>query len=359
MKTLYDNNKLLKPIIKYPGGKSRELKYILPLMPQKINRYFEPFVGGGATYFGVRPLQQYYINDKSEELIAVYRAVKNQDIHFLKSIKLMNRDLNYLSEVGKNINSLSIKELPQLEKIELLENDELKIFYQKYFEKMLAKKNNYIEKELLKGNKLISENKKCFFETVLKASYYATVRNIYNFNRKNIAAKDNAAYFFFVRAFCYSSMFRFSENGDFNVPYGGMSYNKKNFDEKLKYLTSLEIQELFSNTEIFDLDFQEFMNKFNLDKDDFLFVDPPYDTEFSTYDGNEFGKLDQVRLAEFLKSTSAKWMLVIKDTDFIRSLYPQGRPRIYYNEFEKKYSVSFMNRNEKRANHLMITNYEV
>ena len=41
----------LTPLLKYPGGKDKELKYILPNMPDNIDRFFEPFVGGGAVYF--------------------------------------------------------------------------------------------------------------------------------------------------------------------------------------------------------------------------------------------------------------------------------------------------------------------
>ena len=35
--------------IKYPGGKNNELNVILPNFPKKVNRFFEPFVGGGAV----------------------------------------------------------------------------------------------------------------------------------------------------------------------------------------------------------------------------------------------------------------------------------------------------------------------
>lgn len=37
----------MKPFMKYPGGKAKELPLILKNIPCKINRYFEPFVGGG------------------------------------------------------------------------------------------------------------------------------------------------------------------------------------------------------------------------------------------------------------------------------------------------------------------------
>ena len=40
----------LSPLIKYPGGKEKELNYIIPALPAKIDNYYEPFVGGGFLY---------------------------------------------------------------------------------------------------------------------------------------------------------------------------------------------------------------------------------------------------------------------------------------------------------------------
>ena len=49
-------------------------------------------------------------------------------------------------------------------------------------------------------------------------------------------------------------------------------------------------------------------------EEDFVFLDPPYDSEFSTYAGNEFDRRDQERLADFLLNRCrARFMLVIKN----------------------------------------------
>ena len=40
----------LSPFIKWPGGKTQELPIIQKNLPKKINRYFEPFLGGGSVY---------------------------------------------------------------------------------------------------------------------------------------------------------------------------------------------------------------------------------------------------------------------------------------------------------------------
>ena len=89
-----------------------------------------------------------------------------------------------------------------------------------------------------------------------------------------------------------------------------------------------------------------------------FFLDPPYDSEFSTYAQNEFTRADQSRLASYLvDECKANWMMVIKNTDFIYGLY--NKKGINISSFDKKYLVSFQNRNDKKAEHLIITNYEL
>ena len=109
------------------------------------------------------------------------------------------------------------------------------------------------------------------------------------------------------------------------------------------------------NTKIYAEDFETFLNKVKPNKNDFIFLDPPYDTEFSTYANNEFDRQDQIRLAQYMKNTKAKFMLIIKNTDFIYNLYNVSGFTL--RNFDKKYLVSFQNRNDKCAEHLIITNY--
>jgi DNA adenine methylase len=46
-------------------------------MPKKIKNYYEPFIGGGAVYFSVNA-DNFFINDKSDELIALYNAIHGE-----------------------------------------------------------------------------------------------------------------------------------------------------------------------------------------------------------------------------------------------------------------------------------------
>ena len=140
------------------------------------------------------------------------------------------------------------------------------------------------------------------------------------------------------------------------MPYGGIAYNSKLLRKKLDYYKSLPLRNHFKAANIYNLDFEEFLRATQPTERDFIFLDPPYDSEFSTYAQNAFTREDQMRLAHYMiNECPAKWMLVIKYTDFIYSLYNKEGIRI--RTFDKEYLVSFMNRNEKKVTHLLITNY--
>ena len=151
-------------------------------------------------------------------------------------------------------------------------------------------------------------------------------------------------------------MFRYNDDGDFNVPYGGIAYNSKTMSKKIAYYRSAQLRRRMRNTRVYNLDFEEFLRQCNPGEDDFVFLDPPYDTEFSSYAGNDFTRDDQRRLARYMiDECRAKWMMIIKNTDFIYGLYAVDGINIRV--FDKEYLVSFMNRNDRKAKHLLITNY--
>ena len=151
-------------------------------------------------------------------------------------------------------------------------------------------------------------------------------------------------------------MFRYNKAWDFNVPYGWIWYNNKNFSKKIDYLKSEEVFNHLKDTTIENNDFEDFFKKNKPKTNDFIFLDPPYDSEFSTYDQNTFDREDQKRLADYLiKECKAKWMIIIKNTDFIFDLY--NNKDLNIQSFDKKYLVSFMNRNDKDVQHLLIKNY--
>lgn len=378
----------LSSLIKYPGGKEKELHYILSSLPSEISNYFEPFVGGGAVYFSLKA-NKYYINDKSNELISLYNMVKEQNKEFFDKMYAINHNWDIISNVVDNhsntlVNIYNLYKSNSLNEKEL--GDEISQFVYRNTEEfngLLRRDFNYeIENFVLELNKsirnkmirmkrievkkgeLCNEDLVSNIECSLKSAFYTHFRYLLNHKEElNISDAFATAIYFFIRQTCYSSMFRYNKNGKFNVPYGGISYNRKTFINKIDYYQSMELTKHLGKTIIGNYDFYEFMSLHQPQKKDFLFIDPPYDTEFSTYAKNEFGKTDQERLANYLiNECKANFMIVIKKTDFIFSLYPENRitangSKLYIKSFNKKYFVSFQDRNNKNAEHLLITNY--
>jgi DNA adenine methylase len=83
-----------KPFLKWAGGKSRLLKKIEPFLPPADvrQRYYEPFLGGGAMFFHLKP-ETAWLSDKVEDLIVTYRAVRD-NIDDLVSILREYQDLH-------------------------------------------------------------------------------------------------------------------------------------------------------------------------------------------------------------------------------------------------------------------------
>jgi DNA adenine methylase len=68
--------KQASPFLKWAGGKARLLEQFEQLMPSRFAGYHEPFVGGGAMYFHLRP-QRASLSDLNDRLITTYRAIRD------------------------------------------------------------------------------------------------------------------------------------------------------------------------------------------------------------------------------------------------------------------------------------------
>lgn len=85
MKSILNSKQALRPFTKWTGGKRQLLSVIKSLMPESYNRYFEPFVGGGALFFELAP-KDAIINDFNSELINCYQQIKDNPSELIKSL---------------------------------------------------------------------------------------------------------------------------------------------------------------------------------------------------------------------------------------------------------------------------------
>lgn len=374
-------NKKLRPIIKWTGGKYDEFAFFANHIPT-FDRYIEPFFGGGGVFFALQPSVKSFINDKSADLINFYKqisitAFKAELLNYATAwdeLGVINAKLwincspYFMSYIKGDIELDKLGEileaqLSEILKSDLLLNEKEFIIDQTLFEKTLlasiADKARRIKRIDEKEDRVFNEEElKAHFETGIRSGAYLFFRKLLNLQyHKTITLNlaKAAANWYFVREFCYGAMFRFNAKGEFNIPYGGIAYNKKNFRQKAENIFNEAIVKLFKNSEIHNLDFEAFLNKIKLKPTDFIFLDPPYDSEFSEYDQNAFTQIDQQRLATLLIKTKAKWMVVIKETAFIRKIYTH--PSVKMVTFSKSYTYNVRGRNDRAVTHLIITNY--
>lgn len=284
----------IKPILKYRGGKFQELNHYLRYIPS-FNKYYEPFLGGGATFFALEP-QRAYIADINKKLIDFYQdLVKNYD--------------------------QTKKELKQLQH-EYEENRRIFVTRKKV-------------------------NPKEHVEDPNDALYYS-IRDMFNHGANG--RYNYSTIYYFLNKTAYSGMIRYNKQGEFNVPYGRYAhFNTSLLNERqFNLLKRAEIA-----NESYEKSFEVATNK------DFLFLDPPYDTVFSSY-GNEvftgdFGEEEHEKLALDFKNLSAPALMIISATTLTKELY---RPYIQ-GEYAKNYSVNIRNRFNSKAKHLIVANYNI
>ena len=82
----------MTPFIKWAGGKRQLLKEIEERMPKEYNRYFEPFIGGGAVLFSLQP-NRAVINDCNRSLIHTYRSIKKSPTKVIRELKVFDQEI--------------------------------------------------------------------------------------------------------------------------------------------------------------------------------------------------------------------------------------------------------------------------
>ena len=283
----------MNPMIKYRGGKSKEISHFISNMPENYNRYIEPFFGGGALYFYLEP-QNAIINDVNTKLYSFYKQMQ--------------------------------EEYPSVRK----QLDELQMVYEQNQKEYEELKKKHPEERV--------ENKN-------EALYYK-IRDM--FNHKIESEYLEAVVYFFINKTAYSGMIRYNAKGEYNVPFG----RYKNLNTKL--ITDKHY-ELLKRTEIYNYDYSEIFNMAG--NNDFIFLDPPYDCVFSDYGNEAyrdgFGEDEHRRLAKDFANLSCKSMLVIGKTALTEELYG----KYIVEEYDKSYAVNIRNRFKADAKHIIVTNY--
>ncbi|WP_319578896.1 DNA adenine methylase [uncultured Methanospirillum sp.] len=299
-----------KPFFKWAGGKNQLLQEFDSRFPYELrtgilDRYVEPFIGGGAVLFYLVqhfPIKESFICDVNEELILTYSVVK-------KDVKAL---------------------------ISLLSH------YQERYD-------------------ILDENERSFM--------YYEVRDELNEKRRDIDFSiyetkwiERAAQLLFLNKTCFNGLFRLNSKGGFNVPFGRYKNPKIANESNL-----LKVSKLLSQTTILLGDFsicQEYV-----DDRTFVYLDPPYrplnqTSSFTSYSKEGFSELDQIRLSKFfavIDKIGAKAMLSNSDpknenpTDhFFDDLY---KPYLI-NRVMAKRSINSVGGKRGEISEIIVMNYQ-
>ncbi len=272
----------MNPMIKYRGGKHKEIAHFVNHMPKEYSIYIEPFFGGGALYFYLQP-ERAIINDVNSRLYIFYKEMQEK----YPEARVQLDKLQNIYEENQGAYELLKKKHPD----DRVENKNEELYY--------------------------------------------LMRDA--FNHKITVEYLESVIYFFINKTAYSGMIRYSSAGEYNVPFG----RYRNFNTKL---ITEEHYKLLKRTDIYNYDYSKIFDLAN--QDDFIFLDPPYDCVFSDYGNEDyregFGEKEHRRLADDFRNLSCKTLLVIGKTPLTEELYRE----FIVEEYDISYAVNIRNRFE-------------
>jgi len=263
---------ILKPILKWVGGKTQILEKLLIEMPKTINNYHEIFIGGGSVLLAFLA----YVNNKdiiitghiyaydiNESLISVYQNIQSNHIELYNKLQELIKDFNDCGEEKVNRKPISL--------IEAKQNQE---------------------------------------------NYYYWIRKQYNkltdLEKKTVIC---SAMFIFLNKTCFRGVYRVGPNG-FNVPYG---HYKNPGIINMEHLNKMHdlIQNVIFKCCDFSIAFK------NVSKDDYIYLDPPYAPEskksFVNYTENGFNIEQHQKLFNLCDiSKNVKIMMSNSSVDLVK-----------------------------------------
>lgn len=272
----------MKPVLKYRGGKSREIPRFLKYIPNDFNRYIEPFLGGGALYFYLEP-QCAIINDINERLMTFYSQLRDQ-------YPLMRSQLDELQRTY---------ELNQAE---------------------------YMRAKALAPNERVPN---------ANEQLYYRMRDL--FNHPGDTYLDGVLYFF-INKTAYSGMIRYNGSGDYNVPFG--RYPNLNTQ-----LVTQRHSELLQTARLFGLDYSRIFDMAREDDFIFLDppYDCVFNDYGNIDMMNGFDETEHRRLAADFKNLPCKALMIIGKTPLTEELYGAHIFDEYYKNYSVNIKNRFKN----------------
>lgn len=290
----------------YVGDKYKLIKEIKTHFPNEINRFIEPFVGGGSVYLNI-VANEYLLNDIDKYVI---------DIH-----KFLSSYIGNESEFYRLIFSI-------------IHKYNLSCSY---------------EKDII-PNELKQRYKKTYYAHFNKENF-KKLRTNYNQSKK----KDIAELYVLL-IYGFNRMLRFNGQGKYNLPVGNVDFNQNVFNALSDYFNLNKTKRVSWN----NTDFRTFFNSIDFQSDDFIYLDPPYLITFSEYNKlwNEQTERELLQILDDLNTKQIKFAIsnVTHYKEKENNLFIDWSRQ--YNSYQIKSNyISYHDNTIKKFNEVLVTNY--
>ena len=269
---------IVKPFMKWVGGKTQIINDVLELFPKTMNNYHEPFLGGGSVLLAllthkangsIKVTGKIYASDLNSNLIGLYKNIQSEPDALIKEVKKIMEE--FAKCKGTDVN----------------------------------RKASTIEEAMTSPE-----------------SYYFWTRTKFNALSKEARTSVPAsAMLLFMNKTCFRGVYREGPKG-FNVPFG--NYKKPSIldEEHIKTVSRLIKDVVFTNCS-----FNDALTK--ITANDFVYLDPPYapenETSFVSYTADGF-KLDNhkvlFKICGEMKAKNVKMLMSNAEVKLVKDAFP-------------------------------------
>lgn len=299
------NNVVRSPLF-YVGDKYKLINEIKQYFPDKINKFVEPFVGGGSVFMNVEA-NEFWLNDINSDIISIHKML----------CSFVDRPDEFYQRVDKVVEHYGLSCSYKQDIVpDELKREFVKTFYARF------NKQGY---EQMRSDYNQSSDRDVFMLYMLL---------IYGFNR----------------------MVRFNKSGNFNIPVGNVDLNQNTIKALEDYFRLVKSKKIYW----YNLDFEDFIAKMDLKPDDLIYLDPPYLITFSEYN-KLWDNETESRLLNMLDT------LNINNIRFAISnvTHYKGKINQHFLDWSQKYNsysiksnyISYHDNTNKIFSEVLITNY--
>lgn len=297
---------ILRSPLFYVGDKYKLMEEIGTYFPANIDKFIEPFVGGGSVFMNT-VAKQFFLNDIDSYIIGLHKYL----------CKAANRKKAFFTDLEVIIKEYGL---------------------------------SYSYKEDNIPTELKRRYKKTYFAKYNKDAYEQMRTDF------NESSKDNMSILYLLLIYGFNRMLRFNKSGDFNLPVGNVDFNSNVASALEDYFQEVKNKK----PKWYNLDYKVFFKKLQLSENDFIYLDPPYLITFSEYNKlwNEQDEIELLQLLDELNKRNIRFAIsnVTHYKDRQNNIFIEWAQKYHIHSIKSNY-ISYHDNSIKQFNEVLITNY--